>query len=107
VEYSFTDRRLARAVGSEARLRREYGKERAMKLSQRLAALRAAETAADLAMMPGRFHQLTGDRKGQLSLDLDGPYRLIFEPDKAESDDGEIDLASVCSVVICEIVDYH
>ena len=29
---------------------------------------------------PYRCHELKGNRKGQLSVDLDHPYRLIFKP---------------------------
>lgn len=58
--------------------------------------------------MSGRFHVLGADRRGQLALDLDHPYRLIFEPDKLPDDDtSDADLATVTRVVIIEIVDYH
>lgn len=108
VEYSFADHRLARAVESERLLRREEGPERAKKILQRLAQLRVAESAADLKLMPGRFHELSADRKGQFALDLDHPYRLIFEPDKLSEDDtSDIDLATVTRVVVIEIADYH
>jgi proteic killer suppression protein len=30
--------------------------------------------------LPGRCHELHGDRAGELSLDLDHPYRLLFRP---------------------------
>lgn len=40
----------------------------------------AALTLEEFRNLPGRCHELHSDRAGQLSLDLDGPYRLIFEP---------------------------
>lgn len=108
VEYAFADRRLQRACASEAKLRSEYGAERARKINQRLQQLRVAESLADLTTMPGRFHALGSDRAGCFSLDLDGPYRLIFEPGKGPEDgDDDLDLASVHSVVVLEVVDYH
>ena len=108
MEYDFADRRLQRACASEAKLRSEYGAVRARKISQRLQQLRVAESMADLPTMPGRFHALGGDRAGCFSLDLDGPYRLIFEPGKGSGNDsGNLDLASVRSVVVLEVVDYH
>jgi hypothetical protein len=33
-----------------------------------------------MRQLPGRCHELKGERAGQLSIDLDGPYRLLFEP---------------------------
>lgn len=108
MEYGFADRVMARAAESERKLRQKYGKERADKISQRLAQMRSVDSLAELMPLPGKWHQLTGDRYGQFATALDGPYRLIFEPDKPElDDDGEIDLATVCNVVILEIVDYH
>lgn len=62
-----------------------YGPERAKKLEMRLAQLRLADRLADLRSMPGRCHPLTGDLAGLLSLDLDGPYRLLFRPAGANS----------------------
>ena len=60
-------------------MNRTYGPERAKQLRKRLAQLRAAEVLADMRRLPGaRCHALRGDRKGRLSVDLDGPYRLIF-----------------------------
>jgi proteic killer suppression protein len=53
---------------------------------------------------------LTGDRRGQLSLDLDHPWRLIFVPaDDPPSikDDGGIDWQNVKAIKILGIEDTH
>ena len=60
--------------------------------------------------LPGRCHELTGDRKGTLSIDLDGPYRLIFEP--AENPppvktDGGLAWELVTAIRILEVEDTH
>lgn len=107
MEYSFANDRLERDCATDKDRRRKFGTERAKKIAQRLAQLRMAETAADLLLTSGHFHPLTADRKGQYSFDLDGPYRLIMEPDKYDDDAEEIDLATVTGVVIIEIIDYH
>lgn len=108
MEYGFANDRLRGDCDDDKARRRKYGPDRAKKIAQRLAQLRTAETAADLKLMSGRFHALSGDRSGQFSLDLDGPYRMIMEPDKYDPDaDGEIDLAAITGMVIVEIVDYH
>ena len=60
--------------------------------------------------LPGRFHPLTADRSGQFSLDLDGPYRLIFEPANEPlpvRPSGDLDLTKVTCVRIIEVVNYH
>ena len=63
-----------------------------------------------MRLLPGRCHELTGDRAGQLALDLDHPYRLIFMPfhdpipTKA---DGGLDWTAVTAVVIVGVEDYH
>jgi proteic killer suppression protein len=55
------------------------------------------ETLADMRTMPGRRHELHGDRAGELSLDLDHPYRLLFRPmaDPDRGPGGGLDWAAV------------
>ena len=89
---------------------RKYGKQRAAKLGQRVGQLADAETLGDFRHLPGRCHELKGNRKGQLALDLDGPYRLLFEPDHdllPVTEESGLDWNSVTRVKILEIVDYH
>jgi proteic killer suppression protein len=60
--------------------------------------------------MPGRLHELSGNRAGQLSLDLDGPYRLIFAPDHnpvPRRTDGGMDWNQITAVLVLEIEDTH
>lgn len=60
--------------------------------------------------LPGRCHALTGDLRGQFALDLDGPYRLIFEPahDPLPVDgNGALDWSRVTAIRILRIGDYH
>lgn len=106
----FADRKLQRVCNDRRRLVREHGQRRARKLRQRLDDLRAAETLAVTRQLPGRCHQLTGDRAGQFALDLDHPYRLIFEPDHdpiPRKADGGIDWHAVSAVRILAVEDYH
>lgn len=73
--------------------------------------LRAADTLADISTLPpARCHQLSGDRAGQFAVDVQHPFRLIFEPAHdpvARKDDGGIDLTRVTAVRILEVTDYH
>jgi len=56
------------------------------------------------------FHPLTADEAGRFAVALDGPYRLVFEPDHdpaPEQPAGGIDEAAVTKVRILKVVDYH
>lgn len=61
-------------------LQKQHGTNRAKIIGRRLDDLRAAKNLETMQKLPGRCHELKGNRKGQMSIDLDGPYRLIFEP---------------------------
>lgn len=106
---SFEDADLARTCGSERELLKRHGRDRARKIQQRLKALRAAETLEDMRSLPGRCHELHGDRAGELSLDLDHPYRLLFRPtaDSEPGPSGGLDWKAVKAVTIIGIVDTH
>jgi proteic killer suppression protein len=90
--------------------RKRYGEERGRWLGRRLDDLRAAETLAVMRPLPGRCHELTANLKGLLAIDLDGPYRLIFEPahDPVPVDsDGGLIWEHVTAIRILRIEDYH
>ena len=89
---------------------RKHGPIRAKKIRQRLDDLRAAQVLEDLRHAPGRCHELKGDRAWQLSLDLDHPYRLIFEPANnpiPTKEDGGLDWTGVTAVIIIGVEDTH
>ena len=73
--------------------------------------LRAASNLDEISRVPPpRCHELSGDRKGQLSVDLDHPFRLILIPADdpiPTKPDGGLDWASLTSVEILEIADTH
>lgn len=107
----FRTKKLQKICNNRKLLIKEFGKEQAEKVGQRLDELRAADCLQDISYLPPpRYHELTGNRKGQFSVDLKQPYRLIFEP--AESPvslrgDGGIDLEHVHSIKILEVEDTH
>ncbi len=110
MEIAFAGKRMEKTCNESVSMVREYGPECAKKLKLRLTQLSAAVTLEDLRNASGRCHELTGNRSHQLSLDLQGPYRLIFEPADHEGtakDDGGIDWSLVHAVVIIEVVDTH
>lgn len=59
---------------------RVWGGPRVKLLGRRLDQIRAATNLAGLLSTPGRPHPLHGNGQGKFTIDLDGPYRLVFEP---------------------------
>ena len=92
-------------------MQKHRGKNLARKLKQRLMELTAATTLQDIRRTPpARCHELMGKRKGQLSVDLEHPYRLIFKPDHSplpRREDGGLDWDRVTEVMVIEVVDPH
>lgn len=83
----------------------------ARKVNQRLEDLKAADTLAVMRTIPAaRCHELTGDRKGELAVDVSGNYRMIFEPNHnptPKKEDGGLNWEEVTKILINEIGDYH
>jgi proteic killer suppression protein len=109
VEITFATRRAQRFFESEKELRRAHGDRCAKKIMARLADLRAAAALEELRRLPGGCHELDGDRRGQLALELEGGKRLIFAPTASEvrREDGGLDWRLVEAVRVIEVVDYH
>jgi toxin HigB-1 len=110
VEVTFAAERLIRLCESQDALQRAYGKPCAAKVMARLADLRAALTLEEFRLLPGHCHELVGDRKDQLALDLVGGRRLVFEPahnPRPLTQGGGLDWGRVEAVLVIGIVDYH
>ena len=106
---SFRSYRLEALCSNPRALRRKYGLEGARKIEARLSDLEAAVLLEDMRLLPGRCHELTGDRSGYLAVDLHKGFRLVFSPFDAglTKSGGGIDWRSVSEIVVHEIVDYH
>lgn len=92
------------------RLVRRHNAQRAKLIRRRLDDLKAAPYLEVMRHLPGRCHELKGDCAGQLSLDLDGPYRLLFRPaynPPPAKPDGGLDWTRVIAVIIVGVVDTH
>ncbi len=73
--------------------------------------LNAAETLEDISKVPPvKCHELKGNRKGQLAVNLEGGVRLVFipasDPVPIKEDDG-LDWRQIKEIVIIGIEDYH
>jgi len=92
-------------------MQKKFGAIQAKKIQNRLDDIFAAETLEDFrSIFPGRCHELKGDRKGHISLDVVHPYRLLFRASESpppSRTDGGLDWDSVHSVTIIEVVDTH
>jgi proteic killer suppression protein len=113
MDIEFRNTKLAKSFNEGAQLDRNHGRLRAKKIRIRLAEFRAAKSLMDFwppKSPPGRCHELKGQRAGQLSVDLDHPYRLIFIPDHdpvPQKPDGSLDWSLVTAITIWEIDDTH
>jgi proteic killer suppression protein len=110
MEIAFATPRLQRRFESEKELRRAYGRDSAKKIMTRIADIEAATSLEEFRRLPGRCHELGGDRQGQLALDLAGGKRLVFEPNHNPApvkEDGGLDWSLVEAVRVIEVVDYH
>ena len=113
MEISFSDGKLEKECNDEKLLLRRHGKDRARRIKLRLAVLRNAATLSAIGLPyvgPCHCHELGNDRAGQLSVDLDHPYRLIFIPDHDPVPmlaAGGLDWSKVTAIKIIEIVDTH
>ena len=110
MDIDFAAKRLEKLCNSDRDLVKAFGSQRARVFRRRLDQLRAAENLEVLRSLPGRCHELTGDRKGTLSIDLDGPYRLLFEPadePRPTKADGGLDWTLVTVIRILEVEDTH
>jgi len=114
MDISFKNKRLAKDFNEGAQLERIHGTKRAKKIQLRLAEFRAVESLMDFwppKSGPGRCHELPqGKRSGQLSVDLDHPYRLIFIPDHnpvPKKEDGGLDWSKVTAIKVLSVEDTH
>jgi len=110
VEITFKNRRLEKLANDYNRSIRELGPKRAKLFIRRLNDLKLADNLEYVKNLPGKYHELVGDRKGQFACDLDHPYRLIFEPHENPvpiDEHGWKIWIEIKGVEIIEIEDYH
>lgn len=109
MEVRFATSQLHKTMSSAGALNRRYGDIGARRIRTRLSQIEAADSLADLRSLPGRWHELTGDRAGHLAADLHQPYRMIVRPAEPvpRTNEGGLDWTRVTTVIITEIADYH
>ena len=80
MEIEVQNKKLRKLAENERKCRKELGERRATLFLQRIDDLVNANTLEDVRYLPGNYHELSANRKGQWACDLDQPYRLIFQP---------------------------
>jgi len=107
----FKTAKFEKECNNENLMIKRFGTKRAKLLKRRLNEIYAANALDDLRHLPQtRCHELKGNRKGQLSVDLDHPYRLIFEPANnpiPKKLDGGLDWTKVTVIKIFGAEDTH
>jgi proteic killer suppression protein len=89
---------------------RTLGASSARKLRTRLDDLVACASLAVALKLPGRFHALAGDRKGQFALHLDRGQRLVVVPANnplPQRPDGSLDLQKITAIRVVFVGNYH
>ena len=110
MEIRFRDKDFQDECNNFKLSKRRQGELRAKKIRRRLDDLQAANNLEDMRLLPGRCHELVGNRHGQVSLDLDHPWRLIIIPadqPPALKPDRGIDWINVRIIEIQGIEDTH
>lgn len=106
----FRKKNLNKCANNDKAGIKKLGPKRHKVFKKRLDQLKFSETLEDVRYQPGRFHELSGNRKGQWACDLDHPYRLIFtaQEDPIPTDkDGKYIWIEIVGVEIIDIDDYH
>ena len=110
MDIKFGNNKLKKLANDPSKCKKELGDKRGTIFLKRLNDLSIADTLEDVRNLPGRFHELTGNLKGQWACDLDHPYRLIFTPQEdpiPTNSDGQYLWLEITGVEILEIKDYH
>jgi len=110
VEITYKSRKLEKQLTDPREMLKSFG-QLAIKIKMRLKNLKDADNLAVMRTIPAaRCHELTGDRKGELAVDVSGNYRMIFEPNHEpipQKVDGGLNWELVTKIHINEIEDYH
>ena len=110
MEISYANSKIRKICTDDRVAKKELGNEGAKVLTKRLDQMQDAESLEDLRLLPGGYHELKGERKGQLACSIIGQLRLVFTPANDPTPtkpDGGLDWSEVTAVMNVEIVDYH
>ena len=111
MQVTFRNKKLKKICSIQKEAIKTCGNNRDRKLMQRLMELSAADNLSQIpSSPPPRCHELTGNLKGKISVDLDHPWRLLFVPMNdplPKKEGGGLDWGQVTAIEITEIADTH
>lgn len=110
MKLSFNDAKLKRCAEDESFSVRKLGTIRSKLYLRRINDFLNADNLEELRYMPGNYHELIGNRKGEWACNLDQPYRLIFRPIEEPiplDNNGNYIWVEILGVEIMEIDNYH
>lgn len=110
MDIKFGNKKLEKLANDSRKCLKDFGQIRGKLFLRRLGDLSDADTLEKVRHLPGNYHELTGNRKGEWACDLDQPYRLIFTPQQdpiPTNEAGQYIWFEIVGVEIIEIVDYH
>ncbi|MDR1268309.1 MAG: hypothetical protein LBK82_02180 [Planctomycetaceae bacterium] len=110
MEITYANSRIQKICTNDKIAQKVLGKDGARNLKQRLKQMKGALNLEELRFVAGAWHELTGNRKGQLACRLLGLTRLIFIPNNDPcpiKSDGGLDWSAVTAIKNIEIIDYH
>ena len=113
MEIIFATKKLMKQLNESKTMVKVHGPRRTKILKVVMVSLRAApnlDIFAPSYSKPNRCHELTGNLKGFLSVDLDHPYRLLFKPIDEPlpmREEGGLDWSKVTVIEIQGVEDTH
>jgi proteic killer suppression protein len=113
MDITFSSKKLKKQLSEAKTMAKTHGPRRSKLLQVIMTQLRAAPNLGIFAppySPPNRCHELKGNKKGQLSVDLDHPYRLLFKPINDPvpmRPEGGLDWHQVTAIEIKGVEDTH
>lgn len=110
MKIDFKDKLLKKCANDDSFRNRKMGTIRSKLYKQRLDEMASADSLEDLRNVAGNYHELLNDRKGQWAVNLEQPYRLIFEPQEEPvpiNNAGCYIWNEIKNIRIIEIINYH
>lgn len=109
MEIAYASNKLKKQLTQPSELAKAYGL-LARKIHQRQEELKAADNLSIMKLFPAaRCHELVGEHKGSLAVNVSGNYRMIFQVshDPVPRKEGMLVWEAVSAITILGIEDYH
>ena len=105
---SFGDKKIAK-ISDPKECTKNYGLSMKKIIHRRLNELHAAPSLETMRGV-GDCHELQGNMKGCFAVDLQGPYRMVFQPANSNppyTENNMVVWGKITEVEVIDIIDYH